>query len=88
MPFKASTENIKNSSVTTDDANTTTASDFQEDPFKNYRYEDPFLIEDPFNNDENGNQKTAEPGKCLISIAIHSFNVQILFSILYNYSCK
>lgn len=32
------------------------ASDFQEDPFKNYRYEDPFLIEDPF-QDENGNKK-------------------------------
>lgn len=24
------------------------ASDFQEDPFKNYRYEDPFMISDPF----------------------------------------
>lgn len=32
------------------------AGDFQEDPFKNYRYEDPFLIEDPF-KDENGNEK-------------------------------
>lgn len=37
------------------------ASDFQEDPFKNYRYEDPFLIEDPF-NDENGNEKATEKG--------------------------
>lgn len=24
------------------------AGDFNEDPFKNYRYEDPYLIEDPF----------------------------------------
>lgn len=30
------------------------STDFQEDPFKNYRYEDPFMIEDPF-KDENGN---------------------------------
>lgn len=28
------------------------ASDFQEDPFKNYRYEDPFMISDPFQNEE------------------------------------
>lgn len=32
------------------------STDFQEDPFKNYRYEDPFMIEDPF-KDENGNPK-------------------------------
>ena len=37
------------------------STDFQEDPFKNYRYEDPFMIEDPF-KDENGNEK-AEKGK-------------------------
>lgn len=58
-PFKAvSTENLKSASVKAEDGNTTTASDFQEDPFKNYRYEDPFLIEDPF-KDENGNQQKA-----------------------------
>lgn len=55
-------ENIKITSVNTDDVSSTTASDFQEDPFKNYRYEDPFLIEDPF-KDQNGNAKAAEPGK-------------------------
>jgi len=55
-------ENIKITSVKTDDASSTTASDFQEDPFKNYRYEDPFLIEDPF-KDQNGNAKAAETGK-------------------------
>lgn len=27
-------------------------SDFKEDPFQNYRYEDPFLISDPFQDDE------------------------------------
>lgn len=26
--------------------------DFKEDPFQNYRYEDPFLIADPFQDDE------------------------------------
>lgn len=39
------------------------STDFQEDPFKNYRYEDPFMIEDPF-KDENGNQKE-EKGKLI-----------------------
>lgn len=34
------------------------ATDFKEDPFKNYRYEDTFLIEDPF-QDENANQKAS-----------------------------
>lgn len=28
------------------------ASDFNEDPFKNYRYEDPFMIADPFQDEE------------------------------------
>lgn len=42
------------------------AADFQEDPFKNYRYEDPFMIsvdfqEDPF-KDENANEKANEKG--------------------------
>lgn len=27
------------------------AGDFNEDPFKNYRYEDPFLISDPFQDE-------------------------------------
>lgn len=27
------------------------AGDFDEDPFKNYRYEDPFLISDPFQDE-------------------------------------
>jgi hypothetical protein len=55
-------ENIKiNKNEKIDDASSTTASDFQEDPFKNYRYEDPFLIEDPF-KDQNGNAKVAETG--------------------------
>ena len=29
-----------------------TAADFSEDPFKNYRYEDPFLISDPFQEEK------------------------------------
>jgi hypothetical protein len=33
----------------------TTASDFKEDPFQNYRYEDPFLISDPFTEPEEQN---------------------------------
>lgn len=28
------------------------ASDFKEDPFKHYRYEDPFMISDPFQDDQ------------------------------------
>jgi hypothetical protein len=28
------------------------SSDFNEDPFKNYRYEDPFMISDPFQDEE------------------------------------
>ena len=35
--------------------------DFQEDPFQNYRYEDPFMIKDPF-HDENANENV-EKGK-------------------------
>lgn len=34
------------------------AKDFQEDPFENYRYEDLFLIDDPF-KDDNGNEGNA-----------------------------
>lgn len=29
-----------------------TGTDFKEDPFQNYRYEDPFLISDPFQDEE------------------------------------
>lgn len=38
-----------------------TAADFSEDPFKNYRYEDPFLISDPFQE-----EKEKEKGETLI----------------------
>lgn len=37
-----------------------TAADFSEDPFKNYRYEDPFLISDPFQE-----EKEKEKGKAI-----------------------
>jgi hypothetical protein len=28
------------------------STDFKEDPFSNYRYEDPFMIEDPFQDEQ------------------------------------
>lgn len=34
-----------------------TSTDFKEDPFSNYRYEDPFMIEDPFQDAEPETQK-------------------------------
>lgn len=34
------------------DSQPTKASDFADDPFKNYRYEDVFNIEDPFAEDD------------------------------------
>lgn len=37
----------KNQSMTSEPS-----SDFNEDPFKNYRYEDPFMISDPFHDEE------------------------------------
>lgn len=36
-------DQLKNLNITLEQA-----TDFNEDPFKNYRYEDPFLITDPF----------------------------------------
>jgi hypothetical protein len=42
----------------------TVATDFKEDPFQNYRYEDPFMIADPFQDeDENENEKKNDSGK-------------------------
>jgi len=38
------------------DANRYAAFEFTEDPFRNYRYEDPFNIADPFSDEDNGNQ--------------------------------
>lgn len=32
-------------------------SDFKEDPFQNYRYEDPFMISDPFQDEETPQPK-------------------------------
>lgn len=32
----------------------TTAVDFTDDPFKDYRYEDPFCIKDPFSDEVEG----------------------------------
>lgn len=43
----ASTTTTTTASVTME-----TAADFSEDPFKNYRYEDPFLISDPFQEEK------------------------------------
>lgn len=40
-------EHSKNTSVISEPT-----SDFKEDPFQNYRYEDPFLISDPFQEEE------------------------------------
>ena len=42
-------EEIKNLSITSEPI--VAASDFKEDPFQNYRYEDPFLISDPFQDE-------------------------------------
>lgn len=42
------------------------ASDFKEDPFQNYRYEDPFLISDPFQDEEEA-PAIPPPAKCKIS---------------------
>ncbi|KAG5681401.1 hypothetical protein PVAND_010840 [Polypedilum vanderplanki] len=53
--LKASTVSLSSSSNTLNEAQKSKMEDFNEDPFKNYRYEDPFLIEDPF-KDENGNE--------------------------------
>lgn len=39
----------------------TVATDFKEDPFQNYRYEDPFMIADPF-QDEDEEKKNEDPG--------------------------
>lgn len=32
--------------------------DFAEDPFKDYRYEDPFNIKDPFGEDDDGEKSS------------------------------
>ncbi|XP_055539041.1 epidermal growth factor receptor substrate 15-like 1 isoform X2 [Wyeomyia smithii] len=37
------------------------AVDFVEDPFKDYRYEDPFNIDDPFADDDVGHTNTEDP---------------------------
>lgn len=42
-PPKAPVKNMNTSEAT---------GDFNEDPFKNYRYEDPFMIADPFQDEE------------------------------------
>ena len=88
-PFKTeSIENVKDASMSVSVStvavkeSTVSATDFQEDPFKNYRYEDPFLIEDPF-NDENGNEQQPkeiekEKGKCCFLSQIF---VQLLFAL-------
>lgn len=47
-------ENVKKTTIETKDISKSSqelSTDFQEDPFKNYRYEDPFMIEDPFNDE-------------------------------------
>jgi hypothetical protein len=43
-------------------SNVSVATDFQEDPFKDYRYEDVFSIEDPF-NDEVSDAKNVQHSK-------------------------
>lgn len=47
----------------------TKTSDFADDPFKNYRYEDVFNIEDPFAEDE-----VADKGKYIKYIYIKNTN--------------
>lgn len=54
--------------MTIPESQTTKASDFSDDPFKNYRYEDVFNIEDPFAEDE-----VAAKGKYKISLILYSF---------------
>lgn len=46
-----------------------TAADFSEDPFKNYRYEDPFLISDPFQE-----EKEKEKGKTLLICGLFNYD--------------
>ena len=60
-------------------AATTTASsvitgptDFSDDPFKDYRYEDPFSIKDPFDDEDDANDPNnvfkddiSSEGKCV-----------------------
>lgn len=45
---------VPSSKTPTIAATTTTAVDFVDDPFKDYRYEDPFNIDDPFADDDGG----------------------------------
>lgn len=40
------------------------AGDFNEDPFKNYRYEDPFLISDPFQDEATTAAPAVTKGRC------------------------
>lgn len=48
------------------------AGDFNEDPFKNYRYEDPFLISDPFQDEAPTAAPAATKGR-----AFHEIPMQI-----------
>ncbi|CAO1410912.1 unnamed protein product [Diamesa tonsa] len=69
-----------------------TAADFSEDPFKNYRYEDPFLISDPFQEEKekekadifNGNNADDLFAKFEEKIQMNSFNVTDTFSNITN----
>lgn len=76
--FKSSSSSIN--TIKEETAPAPTGTDFQEDPFKNYRYEDPFLIEDPF-NDENANPtKSKEKGLCVFILLKFLNNFFIFFS--------
>uniref|UniRef100_T1GAX3 Uncharacterized protein n=1 Tax=Megaselia scalaris TaxID=36166 RepID=T1GAX3_MEGSC len=50
--FGASTTSLNSTSnsATTNTNTTTKPTDFSDDPFKDYRYEDPFSIKDPFDS--------------------------------------
>lgn len=53
------------------------ASDFNEDPFKNYRYEDPFMISDPFQDEET--PADVFTGKKIFLFKFSSYFNKILF---------
>lgn len=51
-----------------------TASDFKEDPFQNYRYEDPFLISDPFPEEEAAAPVVKFEGKKYLLLKLSNSN--------------
>lgn len=58
--FSTSTTSSLNRSRATPEPPVEPAADFKEDPFKNFRYEDPFLISDPFQDEEEAKPVSVE----------------------------